>query len=325
MTATNALVVHGNGKQESVETFMRRTMFQGVPDDTLTLTLLMARQWDLDPLAKHVVVIRFKDRNGGYTYAPYVTRDGLLHVAHQSGHFDGISAVYHRDASGDYAEATVWRNDMSHPIVYRAYRAEYDTGFNVWKTHPIAMLTKAAEVIALRRAFDVSINAREEMDAAIDRDGGAVIDAEVEYIPDPELTDPPTPETAQDAPARPRGHMKTVDAKPARPAKSSKTEPRWNDDPDLVIANIKYFTSLGLSTNEALDALDDDEHGRTGGAVVEFKDYTGDRAQAKLAYAAFIDKKLDDETRGATETTPAEQPALIGDEPGAPNQYTEGA
>lgn len=172
MSDNTELVVHGNGKAESVANFVRRTMFKNVPDDELALTMLMAKRYDLDPVAKHIVVIRFNKQ-----FTPYITRDGLLHVAHQSGQFDGMTCTYSKDDIGEYAEATVHRKDMSHPFVYRAYRHEYDTGKYTWGTHPIAMTTKTAEVIALRRAFDVTMTAAEEMDVAVDARGGEVIEA----------------------------------------------------------------------------------------------------------------------------------------------------
>lgn len=53
------------------------------PDDPRSRAVVaVARRYDLDPLLKHVIVLP----KGGV----YITRDGLLHIAHRSGQLDGI-------------------------------------------------------------------------------------------------------------------------------------------------------------------------------------------------------------------------------------------
>jgi len=186
--------------EHELEEFVRRVVFRGVSSEALTYTLLMCKRYDLDPVLKHVVVIKF-----GGKQQPYITRDGLLHVAHRSGQLDGMTAICSVDEDGDrYAEATVWRKDMGHPFVYRAYASEYNTDKNVWKSHPKAMLIKAAEVITLRRAFDVSMTALEEMDRVIEREGGAIVyEGEVvEPARPPQQQPQPAPESELDAQRR---------------------------------------------------------------------------------------------------------------------------
>ena len=48
------------------------------------LALNIAARYDLDLLLKHLVMIEGR---------PYITRDGLLHVAHRSGQLDGIETT----------------------------------------------------------------------------------------------------------------------------------------------------------------------------------------------------------------------------------------
>lgn len=107
----------------------------------------VCRTYDLDPVLKHVVVIP----KGGV----YITRDGLLHVAHKSGQLDGIVVEQEptRDPdTGEWvAKVSVYRKDMSHPFTYTGrYPA---SGSN--KQYAPEMATKAAEAHALRRAFSV--------------------------------------------------------------------------------------------------------------------------------------------------------------------------
>ncbi len=116
------------------------------------LALAISQQYDLDPMLRHVVMVDGK---------PYITRDGLLHVAHKSGDFDGIEVDPPTlDADGKYwrTTATVYRKSFSRPFKYPGrYPA---TGGNVKYNEEMAI--KVAEVMTLRRAFDVSAPVLEE-------------------------------------------------------------------------------------------------------------------------------------------------------------------
>jgi hypothetical protein len=108
----------------------------------------VCRHYNFDPLLKHVIVIP----KGGV----YITRDGLLHVAHRSGQLDGI--VVEQEPTLDQntgewvARVSVWRKDMGHPFTFPGrYPAK---GQN--REYAPEMALKAAEAHALRRAFDVS-------------------------------------------------------------------------------------------------------------------------------------------------------------------------
>lgn len=116
------------------------------PEDRAAVAV--CRQYGFDPLLKHVVVI---PRSG-----VYITRDGLLHVAHRSEQLDGI--VVEQDPTLDpergewVAKVSVYRKDMSHPFTFPGrYPAN---GAN--KQYAPEMALKAAEAHALRRAFDIT-------------------------------------------------------------------------------------------------------------------------------------------------------------------------
>lgn len=131
-----------------------------VPAEQRELALHICERYGLDPMLRHVVMVEGK---------PYITRDGLLHVAHRSGVFDGIEVS--EPVLGDthwHARATVYRKDMSRPF---AYSGRYPkTGGN--QRFAPEMAVKVAEVQTLRRAFDVSAATIEERwdieDAAIE-------------------------------------------------------------------------------------------------------------------------------------------------------------
>lgn len=116
------------------------------PEDRAAVTV--CRHYGFDPLLKHVVVI---PRSG-----LYITRDGLLSVAHRSGQLDGI--VVEKEPALDeqrnewVARVSVYRKDMTHPFTYPGrYPAD---GGN--KQYAPEMALKAAESHALRRAFDIT-------------------------------------------------------------------------------------------------------------------------------------------------------------------------
>lgn len=115
------------------------------PQDVAAVAV--CKHYGFDPLLKHVVVIP----SGGV----YITRDGLLNVAHRSGQLDGITVDQDPmldEATGEWvAKVTVWRKDMGHPFTYPGrYPA---SGQN--RKHAPEMALKCAEAHALRRAFDV--------------------------------------------------------------------------------------------------------------------------------------------------------------------------
>lgn len=106
----------------------------------------VCRHYGFDPLLKHVVVI---PKSG-----VYITRDGLLHVAHRSGQLDGI--VVDKDPTFQdeewVAKVSVYRKDMSHPFTFPGRYPANGTN----KQYAPEMALKAAEAHALRRAFDIT-------------------------------------------------------------------------------------------------------------------------------------------------------------------------
>lgn len=108
-------------------------------------TLLICQRYSLDPVLKHVVLISGR---------PYVTRDGYLHVAHASGQFDGLEVVdAGEDDSNWWAKVSVYRKDMGRPFTYIGRYPK--AGANHMAKYGPEMAIKCAEVMALRRAFDI--------------------------------------------------------------------------------------------------------------------------------------------------------------------------
>ncbi len=137
---------------------LRQLILKNASEEQTNLVIGICDRYGFDPMLKHVVIV---------SNNLYVTRDGLLHLAHQSGQFDGIEVEMTQLQGGEWvATCTVYRKDMSRPIRYSAFESEHkpaNTANSAWAKYPRAMLQKCSEVMALRRAFDVSIGAAEEI------------------------------------------------------------------------------------------------------------------------------------------------------------------
>lgn len=122
------------------------------PSDPATQALLLVcEKYDLDPILKHALLIKGR---------LYVTRDGLLHVAHRSGVFDGMEVLEQgSDQTHFTAKVSVWRKDMGRPFTYIG---RYPKSGQIARDFGPEMAVKVAEVMALRRAFDVALGAAEE-------------------------------------------------------------------------------------------------------------------------------------------------------------------
>lgn len=134
---------------------LRDLVMKDATPQQVQLLVHVCDRYGFDPLLKHVVLIKG---------TLYVTRDGLLDNAHRSGRFDGINVTAERDGDGKWsATATVYVKDMRHPVAYTAYQPEHEGNTPAWQKSPRAMTVKCAEVMALKRAFNVSLGTAEEM------------------------------------------------------------------------------------------------------------------------------------------------------------------
>lgn len=118
---------------------------------TIIVTLKLAERYGLDIMRRHLVPIDGK---------PFITRDGLLHLAHASGRLDGIVLEEQGDDDAEWwAVVSVYRTDMSHPFRFKGRYPK--SGFN--KKYGPEMAVKTATAMCLRHAFDVAIGAADEM------------------------------------------------------------------------------------------------------------------------------------------------------------------
>lgn len=152
--ATQAVVVHGGEvsrweDQEMILT-LKETVCKGATDSQFRMFVEVCKNTGLNPLLKEIWFVPSVGVMAG--------RDGYLRVANEHPQFDGMETRVERDSKNVPVKATctVWRKDRNHPIVCEAYYSEYKKGGNVWSTYPSAMISKVAEVLALKRSFSIN-------------------------------------------------------------------------------------------------------------------------------------------------------------------------
>lgn len=128
--------------------------------ETRALVLLCER-YRLDPLLGHAAII--KTKNGP---RPYITRDGMLEVAHRSGELNGIVVDELREGeTGWAARVSVFRKDCEHPFTYAAGCGRDEP--QAERGHGAEMALARAERRALRRAFAIPTDERPDDDVEL--------------------------------------------------------------------------------------------------------------------------------------------------------------
>jgi phage recombination protein Bet len=145
--------------QAEIVNVIRQTVAKGASDAQLRMFLEVCRSTGLDPFLKEIYFVSEKS-------IIMASRDGYLRVANEHPQFDGMETRVERDERNVPIKATcsVWRKDRSHAITCEAYYSEYKKPGPVWSQYPSAMISKVAEVLALKRSFAINgVVTEEEM------------------------------------------------------------------------------------------------------------------------------------------------------------------
>ncbi len=135
--------------REMVET-LKQTVAKGATDAQFKMFIEVCKATGLNPFLKEIWFVPNVGVMAG--------RDGYLRIANDHPMFDGMSTTVERDAEGIPIKATcsVWRKDRNHPITTEAFYNEYKKNSQVWTTYKSAMISKVAEVLALKRSFSIN-------------------------------------------------------------------------------------------------------------------------------------------------------------------------
>lgn len=200
-------------RAEVVDT-IRQTVAKGATDAQLRMFLEVCKRTGLDPFLKEIWYVAEK----GIIMAG---RDGYLRVANESPQFDGMETRVQRDAQNMPIKAvcSVWRKDRSHAITCEAYYSEYAKTSPVWRQYPSAMISKVAEVLALKRSFSINGVVTEEEIGGEER-GSKAAAAAVAEAKLQAMRLPPVVEQVQ--PAAPQPAARLIEGLP---------EPEWDEEP----------------------------------------------------------------------------------------------
>ena len=156
---------------------IKQTVAKGATDAQLIMFLNVARATELNPFLREIWFV-------AQTGTIMAGRDGYLAKANRDPNFDGMETKVEWDKDHKLpvkATCTVWRKDRNHPITMEAYWSDYAKDSPVWKQYKAAMISKCAEVLALKRSFAINGVVTEE-EISVNPGQPIVENAEAEVI-----------------------------------------------------------------------------------------------------------------------------------------------
>ncbi len=135
--------------REMIET-LKATVCKGATDAQFKMFVEVCKATGLNPFLNEIYFVP--------AVGVMAARDGYLRIANENPQFDGMETLVQRDDKGIPIKATckVWRKDRAHPITCEAYYDEYRKDSQIWRTYRSAMISKVAEVLALKRSFSIN-------------------------------------------------------------------------------------------------------------------------------------------------------------------------
>lgn len=159
---------------DETKAMIRKTLFPNVPDEAVNMALTWCEMYSLNPFSRHVVILKFGSKDKGETFVPYITRDGVVAHAQDTGLLDSIQTRWGTDLkTGElWCEAVVYKKESSRPYTFTAFLSEWQpkedpknlwkTQNSLWYTKPRHMLAKVAIMHCTKMAIPMSIPVLDE-------------------------------------------------------------------------------------------------------------------------------------------------------------------
>lgn len=129
---------------------LKSTVFKGASDDELMALVIVANEYNLNPLKKEIYA--FPAKGGGIT--PVIGVDGYVNIMNSHPQFDGIEfKMEESDGEPISCTAIIHRKDRKLPIPVTEYYDECFRQTDPWKQMPRRMLRNRALAQAVRIAF----------------------------------------------------------------------------------------------------------------------------------------------------------------------------
>lgn len=135
---------------QTFEATLRATVMPGATTrEQLAAFLLVAKQYNLDPITKQIFAFEHKGR-----IVPVVSIDGWMTLINSHPQFDGMEFDDNL-SNGKIISITcrMYRKDRTKPTTVTEYMSECVRGTDIWKKWPIRMLRHKAAIQAARYAF----------------------------------------------------------------------------------------------------------------------------------------------------------------------------
>lgn len=175
---------------------LRDTVFRGANESELLMLVVIANEYQLNPLLREIYAFKRKDGDG---IQAVVSVDGWIKVVNRHPKFDGVEdeMTFSEDGKPYSCKTTMWVKNRKRPVVKTEYFEECYRKTAQWDGMPRRMLGHKSYIQCARRAFGITgiLDEDEARDA---------IEIEVEKIPDfkPKAAELPESPKGQETPAK---------------------------------------------------------------------------------------------------------------------------
>lgn len=140
-----------NVEPNKLLTTLKNTVFKGASDDELMALVIVANEYNLNPLKKEIYA--FPAKGGGIV--PVVGIDGWINIMNSHPKFDGVEFEMEEDEKGEPVSCTaiIHTKDRAKPAKVTEYFDECFRATDPWKMMPRRMLRNRALAQCVRIAF----------------------------------------------------------------------------------------------------------------------------------------------------------------------------